>query len=284
MKTGCIIQARMTSSRLPGKVLKTINFENKVTILEEVIDRVGQCRDIDLIVVATTVNVEDDAIAELACAKDVACFRGSEQDVLDRYYRAACENELDRVLRITSDCPFTDPLVLSGIIDLFNTNRFDYVSNALERSFPHGLDCEMFSFDALKIAFENTEFSKDDMFYREHVTTYLYGNPDKFRLGNYRMPDGADYHHLRITVDTKEDYLLACVLRSYLPEGYTYNDIIRVFEEKPFLSEINASSVQKRKYSTIDEEINAAISLLRLQEMNRSAEVLGDYAARKDAI
>ena len=284
MKTGCIIQARMTSSRLPGKVLKTIDFENDTTILEEVINRVRLCPGVDQVIIATTVNKEDDAIAELSCREDVTCFRGSELDVLDRYYHAACENSLDRVLRITSDCPFTDPLVLGGVIDLFETGGFDYVSNAIERSFPHGLDCEMFSFEALESAFRNTEFCERDMFYREHVTTFIYGNPGMFRLGNYSMPDGLDYRQLRITVDTKEDYLLACVLRSYLSEGYTYNDIIHLFEMKPYLSEINAASVQKRNYSTLEEEVGAAIALLKLQEMGRAAEMLSNNLAERKAI
>ena len=279
MRTGCIIQARMTSSRLPGKVLKTIDFKKPATILEEVIDRVGQCAGIDRVIIATTVNDGDDAIEKLADEKSVACFRGSELDVLERFYLAACENELDRVLRITSDCPFSDPLVLQGVIDLFDAGEFDYVSNAIERTFPHGLDCEMFSFEALEKAYKNTEFVEADMFYREHVTTYLYGHPDIFRLGNYCMPGGLDYHNIRITVDTKEDYLLACVLRSYLPDGFTYKDIIRVYDENPFLPEINASSIQKQKFSTEKDELEAAIRLLKLQEMDRSAEILGNYLA-----
>ena len=281
MTTGCIIQARMTSSRLPGKVLKVIDFANQRTILEEVVGRVRQCASIDKVVVATTVNKDDDPIEELADKLGVACYRGSELDVLDRYYQAARENGLDRVLRITSDCPFTDPLVLQGIIDLFDTGSYDYVSNAIERTFPHGLDCEMFSFAALEKAYTSTAFVESDMFFREHVTTYLYGHPDLFALGNYSMPDGRNYRDLRITVDTKEDYLLACVLRSYLPDGFTYDDIIRVFEEKPFLSQINATAVQKRKYETVRDEVEAAISLLKLQEMNDAAGILSNYISEQ---
>ncbi len=272
MKTGCIVQARNTSSRLPGKVTKILDYEKDTTVLEEVVSRLKKSKGIDAIIVATTTNPEDDSIVAIAKKAGVSVFRGSENDVLERFYLAAKVNNLDTIIRITSDCPFIDYGVLDNLIGLYVKGGYDYASNCIRRTFPHGLDCEIFSFEALKRAYDSTAFVDDDKFYREHVTTYLHTQPKLFKLGS--LTDEEDNSGIRITVDTKQDYILACVLKSYLGDEYTYKDIVRIYKEKPFLSEINAEAMQKKRYESREDEIEAALKFLRLQEMNYAADCL----------
>lgn len=277
MNTGCIVQARNTSTRLPGKVTKILNYEKGSTVLEEVISRLKRAESIDSIIIATTVNPDDDSIVKIAEKTGVNVFRGSENDVLERFYLAATENSLDSVIRITSDCPFVDPGVLDRLVKLFREGGYDYASNCVKRTFPHGLDCEVFTFEALKKAYDETDYSEADKFYREHVTTYLHTQPDQFSIGS--LTDEEDNSQIRITVDTRNDYLLACVLKTYLGEEYTYRDIVAQYKVKPFLSEINADAMQKKRYESKQEELNAAVELLKLQEMNFAADCLAKAEA-----
>lgn len=272
MNTGCIVQARNTSTRLPGKVTKILDYKNGTSVLEEVISRLKRAKMVDTIIVATTVNPDDDSIVGIAKKAGVNVFRGSENDVLERFYLAAEENDLDAVIRITSDCPFVDPGVIDRLVEFYRDGNFDYASNCIKRTFPHGLDCEVFSFEALKKAYNETEFNEEDKFYREHVTTFIHTQPELFKLGS--LTDEEDNSGIRITVDTKQDYLLACILKSYLGDEYTYKDILRHYDEKPFLSEINSDAMQKKRYDNKREEIDAAIVLLKLQEMNYAADCL----------
>lgn len=269
MKTGCIVQARMTSTRLPGKVLRTLGKEGNQSILEEVIDRLKTVAKIDEIIIATTTNATDDPIIEVCSRKGVASFRGSEQDVLARYYGAAEEHGLDTVIRITSDCPFIDPAVLGDLIDTYEQGDYDYVSNGQVRTYPHGLDCEIFSMESLRRAYNEGE----DKFFREHVTTYIYNHPDDFKLGRLVL-DGEDYSDIRITVDTVPDYITACVIKDAIGDSTSFRDIVALYEERPYLRMINGDIMQKKKYASAEEEIEAALAMLRLQEMTEAARVL----------
>lgn len=201
MKIVAIIQARMGSTRLPGKVMMKISGK---TVLEHVITRVKQSKFINEIIIATTVKSDDDAIVEESKRLGVNYYRGSEDDVLSRYYYAAEEYNADVVIRITSDCPLIDPEILDQMIckfkNLYNDNKVDYLSNTIERTFPRGLDAEIFSFKILEEAFHNAEKTYE----KEHVTPYIYENPDIFKLVGYK--NNIDYSDHRWTLDTPEDF------------------------------------------------------------------------------
>lgn len=237
MRIVAIIQARMGSTRLPGKVMMKIQGK---TVLDHVISRVKQSNGIDDIVIATTTKPDDDIIAEEADRLNVKCFRGSEDDVLSRYYYSAKENKADAVIRITSDCPLIDPKVIDKMVVKFKLlyigNNVDYLSNTLKRTYPRGLDAEIIPFNKLEEAFNDA----DKTYQREHVTPYFYENPGKFILVNYF--NDADYSNYRWTLDTPEDFELITIIYEELYNGqhdFYLKDIIGLFKYKPQLIKIN---------------------------------------------
>lgn len=270
-KLGCIVQARTTSSRLPGKVLKTIDHKTGKCILSQVIDRLKAVSEIDEIIIATTINDTDDQIVELAEKEGVRAFRGSEDDVLSRFYDAAKLYELDTVIRITSDCPFIDPEVINDLISMYVREEYSYISNGQNRTYPHGLDCEIFSFDAL----EKADSKGKDKFFREHVTTYIYNHKEEFSIGSLELHN-EDYSDIRITVDTESDYIVACIIQDYLSsiKNFSFREIIRLYDEKPFIKLINKDIVQKRQYESKELELQAAVKILKLQELSYAAEII----------
>jgi len=175
MKIVAIVQARMGSTRLPGKVLLDLCG---TSVLGWVASRVRLCRLIDEVVIATTTSPADEAIVEEAQRLAVAIFRGDEQDVLDRYYRAARMGNADVIVRITADCPLIDPDLTGETIEQFLAERPDYASNALERTYPRGLDTEVMSRQALERAWREAR----EPYQRAHVTPYIYQNPGQFRI------------------------------------------------------------------------------------------------------
>jgi len=184
----------MGSTRLPGKVLKTIGDR---PLLECVVNQVSHCKRIDHIIIATSTNKSDLDIIDLARSLDIQFFRGSENDVLDRYYRCAEQFALSDIIRITGDCPLIDPHIIDDTIELYESGKYDYVNNFIEGNFPNGSSIEILSRSALHRAWENSSSE-----YREHVTPYIYKNPQYFKIGYqpvnvYPMAD--------LSVDTKED-------------------------------------------------------------------------------
>ena len=272
MKTGCIVQARMTSSRLPGKVLRTLDYTNNISVLGSVVERLRSAKMLDHVVIACTINADDDPLVEYAEREGLAYYRGSENDVLDRFYNAATKYGYDNIVRITSDCPFLDPSVIDDLVTLFLEGDYQYASNCIRRTYPHGLDCEILTYDVLKWMHENTS----DKFYREHVTSYVTHHQDEFRIGRLAL-DGEDYSKVRIAVDTINDYTLSCVITDFIREKkdrYSFRTVLDCFREHPYISNINADIMQKQKYDTPEEEIAAAVKMLRLQEMDRAAAIL----------
>ncbi|MEM2679660.1 MAG: glycosyltransferase family protein [Candidatus Hadarchaeales archaeon] len=239
-KTVAIIQARVGSTRLPGKVLKEICGK---PMLWYVIERVKRARLINEIVVATTTNAEDDEIVKIAEQCRVKTFRGSEDDVLDRYYRAAKEFKADVVVRITADCPLIDPEIVDKTVEFFLKGDFDYVSNTVRPTFPDGLDVEVFSFDALKKAWENaTKLSE-----REHVTPYIRKHPEKFKIGSFEAEH--DLSHLRWTVDREEDLrFVREVYERIGKEIFHMQDVLELLREHPELAEINRGIKRNEGY------------------------------------
>jgi spore coat polysaccharide biosynthesis protein SpsF len=272
MKTGCIVQARMTSSRLPGKVLRTIDYTDGKSVLGSVMERLRAARNIDHVVIACTINDDDDPLVEYAESEGFAYYRGSENDVLDRFYNAATEFGYDNIIRITSDCPFLDPSVIDELVELFINGDYQYASNCIRRTYPHGLDCEILTYDVLKWMHENTT----DKFYREHVTSYVTSHQDEFRVGSLALAD-EDYSKVRITVDTINDYTLACVITDFIrdkADRFSFRTVLDCFRDHPYISNINADIMQKRKYDTLEEEVDAAVRMLTLQELNNAADIL----------
>jgi spore coat polysaccharide biosynthesis protein SpsF len=261
----------MTSTRLPGKVLKTLDYDTGATVLDEVIRRVRLSRGTDEVIVATTVNESDDPIVEMAEKAGAKTFRGSERDVLERYYLAASAYGLDRVIRVTSDCPFIDPEVMDELIAFYDNGNYDYASNTIRRTYPVGTDCEIFSFDTLKSVHANAQ----DKPSREHVTYYMYTHPESYRIAGIELPDGEDHSGIRITVDTGPDYALACVIKTMISKtSVSFREIVELFERRPYLKFINESVLQKREYADIADEMEDAVRLLRLQEMSDTADMV----------
>lgn len=199
MKITAIIQARMGSTRLPGKVMKMLGDR---TVLGHVITRVLAIPSVDQVIVATTTNDEDEVICSEAANYGVDYYRGSQEDVLSRYYEAAREGNADVVVRITSDCPLLDPIISNEVIQHFIENGYDYSSSGLSGTFPRGLDTEVFTFRALEKSFQQAKREYE----REHVTPYIYGNRDLFRVHEYDSIQ--NYSQYRLTLDTNEDWEL----------------------------------------------------------------------------
>lgn len=242
MKKLVIVQARMSSTRLPGKVLKKVL--NK-PLLEYQIERITKSELIDDIIIATTNNEADKAILDLCIKKRINCFCGSEEDVLARYYQAAKEYNADVVIRLTGDCPLIDPIVVDKIIKYFfeNSNRYDYVSNIIKRTYPRGMDTEVFTFKALEKTYLNAEKSYE----KEHVTPYIYNNPHIYSIAN--VVNVKDLSSFRLTVDTIEDFKLIEIIIENLQiqnKNFSLNDIINLLEQNPDLKKINEHIQQKR--------------------------------------
>lgn len=242
MKVVCIIQARVGSSRLPGKVLKEICGK---TVLEHDINRLKLVQNIDEIVVATTVEEQDDRIVNEANRLGVKYFRGSENDVLSRYYFAAKENNADIVVRVTSDCPCLDYNILNDMINLFfeKSNEIDYMNNTVERTYPRGYDIEIFSYNALENAFNKAR--KD--YEREHVTPYIYDSNNNFRMFSYKNLN--NYSKYRVTLDTKEDLqVITSIYEALFDEkGYfLLQDVVEFLDKNPQVAKINEEIEQKK--------------------------------------
>jgi spore coat polysaccharide biosynthesis protein SpsF len=245
----CIIQARMGSSRLPGKVLKDICGK---PMLAWVVERVRQARTVDQVVVATTADVTDDLIAAYCQANHIDCYRGDVFDVLDRYYQAARAYHASVVVRVTADCPLIDPQLIDQAVKELMLRGLDFTANRLpppfKRTYPIGLDVEAATMTALSEAWEKADQPHE----REHVMPYLYSGPALYNTSVLNAE--ADYGSQRWTVDTPEDLefmqrltaLLGCRM------DFSWRDVLALVEAHPELSEINAD-VRHKFMNEIDE-------------------------------
>lgn len=236
-----IVQARMGASRLPGKPLKEVMGRS---LLSYQLERLRRTKLAEKIVIATTTDPLDDPIENLCQKEGIACFRGNALDVLDRYYQAAKFYDADIVVRITGDCPLIDPEIIDQVISYYcdHSPQYDYVSNSLERTYPRGLDTEVFSFQLL----EQAAAKASSLVEREHVTPYFYQHPERFSLGSVRQEIDQSFH--RWTVDTPEDLeLVSRIFVALYPENptFTTQDVLKAFETHPDWLKINAHIVQK---------------------------------------
>ena len=230
----------MGSTRLPGKVLQKVLDKS---LLEYQLERLARAGEADELVVATTVNPIDQPIVDLCDQHGVAWFRGDEEDVLDRYYRAALERGADAVVRVTSDCPLIDPAVVDGVVRAYrdNSEKVDYVANTLQRTYPRGMDCEIFSSKVLAEAEQHASGSE-----REHVTMYIYRRPERYRLLN--VSHSTDESQYRWTVDTPEDFeLIRRMIEALYPESprFTLEDCLSLIKAHPGWSQLNQHIRQK---------------------------------------
>lgn len=242
MKTVTIVQARMTSSRLPGKVLMDLGGH---PMLAQQLRRLKRCRRTDEIVVATTVNDADDPVVALANVEHVRWFRGSEHDVLSRYIGAAQESQADVVVRITADCPLVDPDLTDRVIEelLSCAQECDYASNVVDRTFPRGLDVEVLFFDTLECIGRLSQSHSA----REHVTLYLRSErPDLFLVRS--ITDAENNSDLRWVVDSTEDITMIRLFYEGLDLGnqvVPYRDMLTFVRSHPEIAQINVHVRQK---------------------------------------
>lgn len=227
----CIVQARSSSSRLPGKVLKSIL--GRPMILHE-LERLRRCESIDKIVLATSTDESDDELARIVTEIGVEVYRGSLDDVLDRYYQCAKQHWGEHVVRITGDCPVIDWRIVDAVIGKHLTEKNDYTRTT--DGFPDGLDTEVFRFSALEAAWKEAKLPSE----REHVTLYIKKHSERFRLG--QMDCEQDLSHLRWTVDEPQDFgLIRQVYEALYPSNADFGmqDILRLVEQKPEMCKIN---------------------------------------------
>jgi spore coat polysaccharide biosynthesis protein SpsF len=244
-----IIQARMSSNRLPGKVLAPLGH---LPVLGWMMTRTRRAQLIDEVIIATTTDLGDDAIVEFCQQNDYPYYRGSLHDVLDRYYQAARQHHADVIVRLTGDCPFIDPVMLDDNIRTFlqADPPLDFVANRLplDRTVPIGLDTEICTIAALEIAWKETT----DAHHREHVMPYFYENPDRFNV--LHITHIPDYGRYRWTVDTPEDLQLLREIVDFFPgqDDFSWLDVLAVVQAHPELSEINAG-IQHKTHLDIDD-------------------------------
>jgi len=229
---GCIIQARMGSSRLPGKTL--IKLDENYSTLDYVINQLSHSNLLDKIIVATTNLEQDDIIEKNLKTKQIDCFRGSSNDVLDRYYKCAKKFQINKIVRITADCPLIDPVLVDTVIQKFESEECDYVTNTLTRTFPIGTDVEIFSFKILEETWKIATLPSE----REHVTSFMRKKESNFNLVNIK--NDVDLSNLRWTLDRKEDLVLIRKIISKTHKNpILMNDILDLFSSEPELKKIN---------------------------------------------
>jgi len=237
MRTVCIVQARMSSTRLPGKVLLPLAGRE---VLAHVIERLALCQTLDEVVVATSSDASDDVLAQWCRARNVPVFRGSLQDVLDRYYQCAVENQADAMVRITADCPALDPALVDAVVRGFHAGAYDLFY--LGGEFPDGLDCAVFSFASLQRAWREATLPSE----REHVGPYIVNHPEWFRVGCLEKFKGLAHH--RWTLDEPRDlvFLQSLFARLQRPDGQPFltQDILDLLEQEPELLQTNKGIVR----------------------------------------
>ena len=247
-KINAIVEARMGSTRLPGKTMLSIVGNPSIELL---IERLRLAHKIDTIILATTTNSEDDVIESFCKKNQVICFRGSSSDVLGRVYHAAKQYKTDVVVEVTGDCPLLDPWLIDKCIDMFLKSDYDYLSNFIEQSYPPGIDVQIFSFRVLE---EINKLAKSEKF-REHVTLYILKHPEKYKMHNVTAPPEVCYPNWHIELDEQRDYeLIKRIYESLYFDNsrFTTMDIINLLKANPDWLKINADV--NREWEKVREE------------------------------
>lgn len=237
-----IIQARMGSARLPGKVLKKINGK---PIIEHLINRVKLARKIDQIVLAIPDISRDDVLFKLSKKIGVTCVRGDEKNVLSRYLKAAKETKADTIIRITGDCPLIDAQIIDEVLDEFEKEKCDYLINDVRyKGYPRGFDVDVFSLKAL----ERTAKLADKNYYKEHATTFMLAHPEMFKITYYKAPEKLYRPNYRLCVDKKIDLVLVKKIFDHFKprKNFTAQEIIEYLDKNPKITSINKNVKQKK--------------------------------------
>jgi spore coat polysaccharide biosynthesis protein SpsF len=253
MKIVTIIQARMSSTRLPGKVMLPILGK---PLLIRMLERVQTAKFIGQLVVATSTNPDDDEIEKLCTNENIICYRGHLTDLLDRHYQVAKLYNADAIVKIPSDCPLIDPSVIDRVIDHYvKSDKFDLVSNLHPATYPDGNDVEILSFAALECAWKDAV--KD--YEREHTTPFIWEHDEHFAIGNVKWETGLDYSSShRWTIDFPEDYeFIRKVYVELYPENpaFDLNDILNLLKRKPEIAEINQQYLGRYWYENHLDEL-----------------------------
>ena len=274
-----IIQARMSSSRLPGKILLRIGNSNVLELIIRALQKINS--DIRQIIVATTTSSIDDQVINECKKLDVSYFRGDENDVLSRIYSCAKKIKSENIIRITADCPLIDYRLIMEGINLFKKNKYDYVSNTIERTYPDGLDFEIFTFKALEISHKKSKHK----YFREHVTPYMSGKYPKIGKGNFKIGQlvfKSDFSHIRWTLDTKDDYKRINKLFLSLNDNFTWLHTLSVSTKRPELlgnssnglieDQICFESIEESHANLLYEWVNSKSSLKNKKSTNSKIE------------
>ena len=241
MTVGIIVQTRTGSTRLPGKVM--MKADDKLLMVDYVINQLKHSKLHDEIVIATTDLKQDDVIFDYVTNRNIPCFRGDEKNVLERHYQCAKKYAFSTIVRIPSDKPLIDPTIVDSVIEKFQSNSYDYISNFFvdvndnDRfipSYPSGTEVEIFSFTALETAWKNATSEHD----KEHVTPYIYSNPEKFKI--FTLKSEKDLSQFRWALDYENDLKLIRIIISKIQKRpILMNDILELFEQEPDLTKIN---------------------------------------------
>ena len=241
MKIVATIEARMSSTRLPGKVMMPVLGK---PILHYLVEMLKSVPSIDEIVLATTINKTDDRLIEFAISENISYFRGSEDDVMLRVVEAADSVSADIVVEITGDCPIIDPQIVEQTILMYMANNADYVSNGHVRSFPDGMDTQVFALDILKKSLSMT----NELLDHEHVTLHIRDNPQLFTKINFVAPPELDWPELGLTLDEQHDYnLLKIIIEHFSQESILFSclDVVQFLRSRPDLVAINNNVLRK---------------------------------------
>ena len=241
MTVGIIVQTRTGSTRLPGKVM--MKADDKLLMIDYVFNQLKHSKLHDEIVVATTNLKQDDVIFDYVTNRNILCFRGDEKNVLERHYQCAKKYAFSTIVRIPSDKPLIDPTIVDSVIEKFQSNSYDYISNfsidvndndRFIPSYPSGTEVEIFSFTALETAWKNAS-SEDE---KEHVTPYIYSNPEKFKI--LTLKSEKNLSQFRWALDYENDLKLIRIIISKIQKRpILMNDILELFEQEPDLTKIN---------------------------------------------
>ena len=241
MKFVSTIEARMSSTRLPGKVLLPANDK---PMLLHLVDRLKQVTTIEEIVLATTTNIADNILENFVKEVGISCYRGSEEDVLQRVVEAGKSAEADVIVEITGDCPIIDPLIVEQALQMFKYNDCEYLGNAAIRSYPNGMDVQVFYLDTI----ERSASMTDDRLNHEHVTLYIRNKPELFRTIHMIAPPNLYWPDLHLTLDEQKDYeLLKLIIEHFGSENpyFSCSEVIELLKSRPEWTAINKDIVRK---------------------------------------
>jgi len=269
-KIGFIIQARMGSSRLPGKILKKLPFKSKKTILENIVLRLKESSYLSKIIVATSTKSNNN-ILEKHVKEDLNldCYRGDENDVLSRFIEIQNKEKFDIIIRITADNPCIDIQLLDETIKNHIISKADFTYSL---NYPIGMNYEIIDAKKLELI-KNHNQTNDE---KEHVTLYMRNRPSQYKLNYITDKRYENLDLIRLTVDTPLDYYLQCILHDKLPDFFNLNDIQKLIISEPWIFEINKNICQQKCNISIEEEITKSIEILELNNFNHSAKILFD--------